>query len=193
MRVLLLLTFIVAVSAGLAGQPHRAAPTGPGTPGTPGAPVEVFADLDGTWQGVFVGYDAAGRELYRIRVRQTYRTIDQFRQVVEITDTMPDGTVVTGHGTNSARPSAGGTLRLRCVVEKSNGERVEHDGRVVRGPDGLKQIIWYSNEPGRVETFLERVRRDGDEMVYEINGMGRYGETLILMNGRYSKTANPDP
>ncbi|MCH7797671.1 MAG: hypothetical protein IID28_04400 [Planctomycetes bacterium] len=187
MRALWLLILVVAVPVGLAGQPHQADPAGPGDP------VEVFADLDGSWQGVFVGYDAAGRELYRIRVRQTYRTIDRFRQVVEITDTMADGTVITGHGTNTARRVAGGGLRLRCVVEKSNGEKVEHDGRVVRGPDGDEQIIWYSSKPGRVETFRERVHRDGDEMVYEINGMGRYGETLILMSGRYRKIANTNP
>lgn len=193
MRVLLLLIFIVAVPVVLAGRPHGAAAARQVAPAGPGAPVEVFADLDGTWQGVFVGYDAAGRELYRIRVRQTYRTINDHEQSVEITDTMPDGTVVTGRGTNSARRLAGGELRLHCVVEKSNGERVEHDGRVVRGPDRDEQLIWYSNQPGRVETFRERVRRDGDDMVYEINGMGLYGETLILMNGRYRKIANPNP
>lgn len=181
MRAVWLLIFVVVLPVGLAG------PVGPG------APVEVFAELEGTWQGIFVGYDAAGRELYRIRVRQTYRTINDHEQVVEITDTMPDGTVITGHGTNSARRVAGGALSLRCVVEKSNGERVEHDGRVVRGPDGDEQIIWYSSKPGRVETFRERVHRDGDEMVYEINGMGRYGETLILMSGRYRKIANTNP
>jgi len=151
------------------------------------APASVFADLDGTWVGTFIGYDETGRELYRIRVRQTYETISDTVQRVTMDDRMPDGTHVTGRGENTARRGADGALVLRCVVAKSNGDRVEHDGRLVRGPDDRPELIWYSRTPGRVETFREAVRREGDRTVYEINGMGRYGETLMLMHGRYEK------
>lgn len=161
----------------------------------PSRPVDVFAELDGTWTGTFVGYDAEGRELYRIGVRQTYETVSATTQSVRIEDRMPDGTVITGTGRNVAERRPEGGLALRCIVDKSNGDHVEHDGRLGRAVDGSPQIIWHSNRPDRVETFRESVRHEGDRIVYEINGMGRYGKTLVLMHGRYVKTppATPTP
>ncbi|MHC5024117.1 MAG: hypothetical protein ACYTGG_09425 [Planctomycetota bacterium] len=157
-------------------------------------PVGVFADLDGTWSGVFIGYDERGRELYRIRVTQTYATVDATTQTVRIRDEMPDGTIITGRGRNTAERLPDGRLRLQCVVEKSNGDRVEHDGRVVRGPGGEEQIIWHSADGDRIETFRESVRQEADGPVYEINGMGRYDGSMILMHGRYHRRpAAPDP
>lgn len=148
-------------------------------------PVSVFAELEGTWSGIFVGYDAKGLELYRIQVRQTYTTIDGTRQKVTVEDVMPDGERITGEGWNTCELGAEGALVLRCVVEKSSGDRVEHTGRVVRGPSGAQELIWHTDEPERVETFRERVRREGDEVVYSIDGMGRYGDQTVLMAGRY--------
>ena len=156
------------------------------------APVEVFADLEGTWSGTFVGYDETGNELYRIAVKQRYQTINDTTQLVVIQDTMPDGTVITGRGENTAHRRADGSLDLRCMVTKSNGDRVAHRGRVIAGPKGDQQIVWYSSGPDRVETFREVVRREGSELAYEINGMGRYGKTLILMHGRYIKRRGED-
>ncbi|MEE9128713.1 MAG: hypothetical protein V3T84_01755 [Phycisphaerales bacterium] len=156
------------------------------------APVEVFADLEGTWSGTFVGYDEAGNELYRIAVTQRYETINDTTQLVIIQDTMPDGTVITGRGENTAHRRADGSLGLHCMVTKSNGDRVAHQGRVIAGPKGDQQIVWYSSGPDRVETFREVVRREGSQLVYEINGMGRYGKTLILMHGRYTKQRGED-
>ena len=158
----------------------------------PERPVDVFAELNGTWTGVFVGYNTAGRELYRIRVRQTYQTLDDTTQSVHIEDTMPDGTVITGEGRNIARTGPDGAPRLECVVEKSTGDRVEHRGRLGRGIYGRPQIIWHTNRPGRIETFRESVRREGERTVYEINGLGRYGDTLVLMHGRYVKAEGVD-
>lgn len=148
-------------------------------------PVAVFADLDGTWEGTFVGWDASGRELYRLSVRQTYRTLDDHTQRVVIEDRMPDGSVVTGRGVNTAHRNPDGSLELRCRVTKSNGERVEHRGRLIQGPGGAEELIWHSGGAERWETFRERVRRQGDDEVYEIDGLGRYGEQLVLMAGRY--------
>lgn len=150
-----------------------------------GPPVAVFAALDGTWQGTFVGYDADGRERYRLTVRQTYRTVDETTQTVTIEDRQADGTVTTGRGWNTAHRQADGSLRLRCVVEKSDGTRVAHEGRLARGPDGAVNLIWWSAEGDRVETFRERVVEENGERVYRIDGMGRYGDTLMLMAGRY--------
>ncbi len=150
-------------------------------------PVDVFANLDGTWKGVYAGYDETGKELYRIRVEQRYHIVDDNTQKVTIRDTMSDGKVITGEGENLAIPRDDGSVELRCVVRKSNGETAEHNGRLVKGPDGDKQIIWYSKKPGKVEMFRETVRSEGGRTVYSINGTGRYGEMLILMNGRYYK------
>lgn len=157
------------------------------------APVEVFADLEGTWSGTFIGYDETGNELYRIAVTQRYQTLNDTMQKVIIYDKMPDGSVISGSGINTARRREDGSLDLRCTVDKSNGQRVAHQGRVVIGPNGDQQIVWYSSGPDRVETFREVVRREGSQLVYEINGMGRYGETLILMHGRYIKQRGEDP
>ncbi len=156
------------------------------------APVEVFADLEGTWTGTFVGYDETGNELYRIAVTQHYQTLNDTMQKVIIYDKMPDGTVISGSGINTARRREDGSLDLRCSIDKSNGQRVAHQGRIVIGPDGDQQIVWYSSGPDRVETFREVVRNEGSETVYEINGMGRYGKTLILMHGRYTKQRGED-
>jgi hypothetical protein len=150
-------------------------------------PVAVFAQLDGTWAGSFVGYDTEGQELYRIAVRQTYETVSDSTQRVRIEDRMADGTIVTGQGQNVARRTAEGDLELTCRVDKSNGDQVTHRGRLVQGPRGDQQIIWYSSTPDRTETFREHVRQHHGGAVYEINGMGRYGETLILMHGRYQQ------
>jgi len=152
-------------------------------------PVAVFAELDGVWEGTFAGYDAEGRELYRIAVRQTYRTVDATTQTVEITDTMADGTVVTGDGRNVARRLDDGSLELRCLVEKSNGDRVEHRGRLGTGPAGEPQIVWSSAAPDRQEVFRETVRHDATGWTYEIDGVGRYGDSLVIMAGRYRKVA----
>ena len=150
-------------------------------------PIAVFAELDGTWEGEFVGWNREGRELYRIRVRQTYRTVDEHTQRVEIEDRMPDGSVITGHGENSARRTEDGGLELRCRVEKSNGERVEHRGRLVEGPDGEEELLWHSEGDGRWEMFREGVRGEGDTEVYEIDGVGRYGDQVVVMAGRYRR------
>lgn len=195
MKTLAALLLLVPMTVGSVGilrtpggsDPRQAGGTPAETPAAPPRPVEVFSDLDGTWEGTFVGYDATGKELYRIAVRQTYRTLDDTTQSVHVEDTMPDGTVVTGEGRNVAQRRADGTLALTCVVEKSNGERVEHAGRQVRGPDGDPELVWFSNAKDRSETFRERVRREGTEAVYAIDGMGRYGGSEMLMAGRYRK------
>lgn len=150
-------------------------------------PVAVFRSLDGHWSGTFVGYDAAGKELYRIKVAQTYKTADANTQTVEMADTDAQGKTTTGKGKNVARRLADGTLELRCVVDKSSGDHVEHVGRVVKGPGGDDEIVWSSQSPGRSETFRERVAGAGKDAIYEIDGMGRYGDALILMAGRYRR------
>ena len=153
-------------------------------------PVEVFAKLDGRWEGEFVGYDQAGKELYRIKVTQTYRTVNETTQKVEIRDELAPGKVITGTGENVARRRPDGSLSLKCTVRKSNGEQVVHDGRLNKSADGKEQLIWFSHSDQKVETFRETVRRSGEEWIYSINGMGRYGgDTLILMEGRYRKVS----
>ena len=150
-------------------------------------PVSVFAKLDGQWKGVFVGYDVKGKELYRIQVEQTYRTVDATTQKVEVKDTLPSGEVIKGVGENRAILKKNGTVQLKCIVTKSNGERVVHDGRVIKGADGDEQLVWYSQSPDRSETFREVVRQEGKDTLYTIDGMGHYNGTLILMHGRYKK------
>jgi hypothetical protein len=173
------LLLAVLVATFLQGGPQERDETAP--------PVAVFSALDGTWKGTFVGYNEAGTCLYRIRVTQTYRTVSDTEQEVIVRDEMPDGTVITGEGENVARVGDDGRLWLECHVRKSNGEKVKHIGRVVQGPDGDEQIIWFSKEEGRTETFREVVREENGETVYSIDGMGDYGGTLMLMHGRYRK------
>ncbi len=183
------LLFVVLMLAAALPALARAGPVYPAGPAGmgPARPVQVFADLDGTWKGTFVGYDPTGKELYRIEVTHTYKTVSDTTQAVVIRDRMADGTVITGEGENVARRTPDGEFDLRCEVRKSNGEQISHRGRRILDPDGRVSIIWSSSGPDRVETFRESVHREGKETVYEINGMGRYGETLILMHGRYVK------
>ncbi len=151
----------------------------------PTPPVDVFKDLDGHWVGTFVGYDTTGKELYRIRVKQWYRTLNRTTQEVLVQDTMADGTVITGKGQNVATRTADGKLRLACRVTKSNGDKVVHQGRLVRGPAGHKQIVWSARTKGRIETFREWVVGTGGSRTYHIHGLGSYGGKLMLMAGRY--------
>ncbi len=180
MKYFLMLVAVTIGATGLLYASHADRPTKP--------PVHVFAELEGSWSGVFIGLDSSGRELYRIRVKQTYETISDTEQRVTIEDTMPDGTVITGEGANTATRTADGAWRLRCVVSKSNGDRVEHTGRLIAGLNDDTQLVWYSKAPNRTETFRETVLDSPNGPVYEINGMGRYGDTMILMHGRYTKT-----
>ncbi len=143
-------------------------------------PARIFADLDGVWEGNFVGFDLAGNELYRVIVRQVYRTVDDNTQEVEIEDRQADGTIVHGRGHNVARCLEDGSLELRCRVTKSNGDRVEHEGRLASGADGRPLLIWSSAEPDRRESFLEAA----DTQHYTIDGVGIYGETVVVMQGR---------
>ena len=152
-------------------------------------PVDVFADLNGRWQGEFVGYSAEGKELYRISVEQHYRTIDSTTQLVEIIDRDAEGRVTTGKGRNVATRRADGTLELTCRVEKSNGETVEHRGALVAAADGSQQLMWFSSTPSRREVFREHVHGSGAGAVYEIHGTGMYDGTLIVMHGAYRRVA----
>ncbi len=151
----------------------------------PKEPVDVYAKLNGRWRGTFVGYDLKGTELYRIQVEQEYYRIDEETQGVRVKDTMPDGKVITGEGENTARRLPSGELELRCVVRKSNGEKVEHQGKLVTGVDGTPELIWYSQSSKKREVFRELVREEGNRKVYSIDGFGAYGESEILMHGRY--------
>lgn len=187
---------LVVSLAALAALPLllSAAPTTPGAaalPATPPAPLDepvaVFAGLEGDWVGTFVGFDAAGKELYRIAVKQSYRRVDATTQEVVLADTDASGKTTKGKGRNVATRRADGTLELRCIVDKENGDHVEHEGRLVKGPDGDEELIWFVQREGRSETFRERCLGDGKDARYEIDGMGRYGDSLVLMAGRYRR------
>ena len=120
-------------------------------------PVDVFKDLDGHWVGTFVGYDQAGNEQYRLHVEQWYKTVDDNTQEVRIKDTLEGGKIVTAKGKNIARRRKDGGLELSCEVLKSTGEKVLHKGRLVRGPAGDKQLVWYSK--GKHLPFIIRYQR----------------------------------
>lgn len=150
-------------------------------------PVSVFADLDGSWEGEFAGYGEDGRERYRLRVRQTYTTINDHTQRVDMAETAADGKTVTGTGMNIATRDPSGGLVLRCLVTKSDGDSVEHSGHLGLSPGGTTQIVWSTRGRRRTEIFREKVTRDGDGFRYDINGTGRYGDTVTLMAGLYRK------
>lgn len=152
-------------------------------------PVKVFADLDGSWTGTFVGYDATGRELYRIQVEHHYQTIDANVQRVRTRDQFADGQVITGEGENRAIRAANGELSLQCTVSKSNGEKVQHLGRLIAGPKGRQQLVWHSQHKDSIETFREWVTGTGADAIYHIQGMGKYGDSMILMAGEYHRMA----
>lgn len=172
----------------LAVLPLLAATRSAGAPApAPDDPVAVFAGLDGDWSGTFVGYDAAGKELYRITVKQSYRRIDANTQEVVLADTDAGGKTTKGKGRNIATRRADGSLELRCIVDKEDGDHVEHVGRIVKGPDGDDEIVWSLQRDGRSETFRERCHGEGAQARYEIDGMGRYGDSLVLMAGRYRR------
>jgi hypothetical protein len=155
--------------------------------GKPKRPVDVFAKFDGKWRGTFVVYDSTGEEQHRIQVEQEYATIDAHTQTVTIRDRMADGKIITGRGANTARVGKDGALVLKCSVKKSNGERSVHDGRIVTGPTGRSQLVWYSRSKGKTETFREWVEAREKRTTYHIHGLGKYGDTVLLMAGDYSK------
>jgi hypothetical protein len=150
-------------------------------------PVAAFAALEGRWRGTFVGWDPSGVELYRIDVTQTFTTVDAHTQAVAIEDRMADGTVVRTTGVHRARRNARGEIELTCDLTRSNGDRVHLRARPVRGPLGTAELVWHGASGDRSETFREAVVHDGSSILYTIDGMGRYGDKLVLMAGRYRK------
>ncbi len=168
-----------------AGEPAATPP--PSTASLADEPVAVFAGLDGDWVGSFVGWDASGKELYRIAVKQSYRRLDANTQEVVLADTDASGKTTKGRGKNLATRRADGSLELRCIVDKESGDHVEHVGRLVKGPDGDEELVWSVQSDGRSETFRERCLGTGTDARYEIDGMGRYGDSLVLMAGRYRR------
>jgi len=153
-------------------------------------PVSVFQELEGDWRGSFVGYDATGKEIYRIEVTQSFRTVDDETQTVAIEDRMPDGTVTRTRGTHLARRNGSGALELSCDLKRSTGEHVQLQGRLIRGPLGTTEFIWWSASGDRSDTFREGVADEGGKPTYHIDGMGRYGDSLVLMAGRYRKVGD---
>lgn len=150
-------------------------------------PVSVFSELEGKWQGQFAGYDTKGNILYNLDVTQIYKTVNNTTQNVYIEDKSEDGTVTTGKGQNIAIIKSDGTLEMKCIVKKSNGEMSKHQGALSKGPDGRKNIIWHSEKPGKTETFREWVEKREGGTYYMIQGMGIYENTPILMSGSYRK------
>jgi hypothetical protein len=113
--------------------------------------------------------------------------VDDETQEVEIVDRGADGTETRSRGRNIARRRADGSLELLCQVERSTGEKVEHQGRLGTSPDGVPQLVWWSEGPDRQESFRETVVREGEKGLYSIDGVGRYGGELVIMAGRYRR------
>ena len=149
----------------------------------------VYAPLDGIWQGTFhiytdpegqrtgqvdhrhIGeYLDAGRPHWQsdsLQVRQTYHSLSPYFQKVTITDTyIKDGdtTLVIAEGVNKVEQG-----KMWYVVQKPD-EKIVHLGEL----QGGHTIIWSrnANNPLRKEYFKETVSADS----YDIIGYGYYGE-----------------
>lgn len=138
----------------------------------------VFAAWDGTWRGRFEVQDASGRTTQVLDVEQRYRSESDDLQHGEFVERdLASGRVQTARAMNSRRGDV-----LRCVVEKSSGERIEHIGRAIAGG-----IEWRREVPGARERFEERiVTSTSGDTIYEIRGWGEYGGgPRLTFRGRY--------
>ncbi|MEM6394523.1 MAG: hypothetical protein AAF797_17285 [Planctomycetota bacterium] len=131
----------------------------------------------GQWQGEFVVYAVDGSVLTRLQVRQRYWW-DGDIQRAEFHETNEKGEVVTAVAANYEDDQG----RLVCTVEKSNGERSLHFGKMSDG-----YLFWSADRPGVTETFRERVEGQGAGAAYAINGLGVYGGTPFLFYGWYTR------
>lgn len=144
----------------------------------------VYAALDGRWQGDFEVYRDDNLEprdndlLYNpstaqitranvhsiraVNVTQRYESINPYFQKVEIVDRYFDGSKAVSTGVNKVQDG-----KMWCVVHKPE-ETVIHSGTL----EGPHTIVWQRNEqnPQRIEYFRETV--EGDR--YTILGWGYY-------------------
>ncbi|MEM8782972.1 MAG: hypothetical protein AAGE65_08980 [Planctomycetota bacterium] len=151
-----------------------------------GISTENRAILDpwtGRWAGEFVVYAADGAVLTRLRVEQHYRW-DGPIQRATFREVNERGEVVTAEAANYQDAQG----RLICTVEKSNGERSLHVGRMSDG-----YLFWSADRPGVTETFRERVEGEGSAAAYEIHGLGVYDGAAYLFHGRYERPDDGGP
>jgi len=148
------------------------------------SPADVFGPWDGVWKGTFRVLNE-GDVLTELSVEQRYRSEGPNVQWGRFEERdVETGELVTATATNSVTPDG-----LRCEVTKSTGETVVHEGRRIE--DG--GIEWFRKTPDLEEHFFERVRTDGEQTEYTIEGWGRYGRgPRLTFEGRYERVG-PEP
>lgn len=138
-----------------------------------------FAEWDGTWEGEVQGFDADGRRVTHLRLRQEFRHVpsdDQFRQEmhVQVTD-LATGATKEEKALNSA-DFDGTRLRRKTYKEK---------GSVVELREGVRDgatIVWTREVPGGMETLRERI--EGDSYIVEGEGFGGEAPTVMRITFR---------
>ncbi len=135
-----------------------------------GAEVTVespFKPWEGVWSGELVTLDADGKEVKRVRVRQTYRHVladKDFRQEVHIEVTDPaTGKTELDRTLNSA--DFKGAWMKRKTIRANGHETIKYVGRIENGA-----VIWNRSLPGIEETFREWIEGD----VSRVEGTGVY-------------------
>lgn len=146
--------------------------------------VSPFRDWDGTWEGEFLVFNAAGEEINRLRVRQEYHhepAEENFMQLgaFEVTDPAT-GETKKENAINTAEFDG---TDLRCKVIKDGGHVIElHQGSIEDG-----KLVWRRQTTEVDEAFYEWI--DGD--TYYIDGEGKYGDLataeLLKFEGRYRR------
>lgn len=145
----------------------------------------VLDQFDGDWAGTFRVYTYDGTLVDSLVAEHRYHW-EGAVQHGTFTDRYPDGRVVRATARNYVEDGV-----LYCEVEKDNGERTVHRGRVQDGA-----VIWYrQTEEGLTESFRERVVPTPGGPEYQIDGFGVYpsedgGSAKLLFVGRYQAVSS---
>jgi len=142
---------------------------------------DPFEAWYGKWKGVFKVYKPDGTLNTRLNVTQTYTKSKDGSQRAFFVEIDQQGRKTTAKARNWVKDGV-----LICEVKKSDGSESHHTGKVLK--DG--GICWYIQNNSKIESFFERVIKEGKNTYYVINGFGIYGKDqkqAYYFEGRYKR------
>ncbi len=140
---------------------------------------EIFSPFNGNWRGVFRVFSIDGKLQDEIQVEQRYWWNQNEQQAVFI-ERKKDSTVTRSKARNYIEKG-----KLFCEVINDERGRSVHEGHYENG-----LLFWHRRLPDQslTESFKERVVKTPTGREYQIDGIGIYGTTILIFEGRYQET-----
>lgn len=139
---------------------------------------DIFSPFNGHWRGVFKVFSIDGRLQDEIQVEQHYWWKSN-EQNAEFIERKKDGTVTHSKARNYFHDG-----KLWCEVVNDARGRTVHEGHYEN-----RLLFWHRRLPDQnlTESFKERVVNTPAGREYQIDGVGIYGTTVLIFEGRYQE------